>query len=305
MAMEDYQDLLATTVQALGLPAPEIVTPDDRWFERAGRRLHYLEWGDSRQPPVILLHGGSQTAHTWDIPALLLWQDYHLYALDQRGHGDSSWADSYEWEDFVQDLDAFVAHLRLGPFVLVGMSMGGLVAMRYAAEHADAIRAVVLVDVGPESRGEGRAELARFRASTSEELPTFDAFLERSVEFNPLRPREHLRYSLVHSLRRTERGGWTWKYDPKWRDARGRPQDASDRQSEHLWRALGKITAPCLIVRGGDSHVLAADVAAHMRDSMQRAQLVTIERASHTVQGDQPVAFVRAVREFLRAVGAA
>jgi pimeloyl-ACP methyl ester carboxylesterase len=84
-------------------------------------QLHYLEWGDSTNPPLILLHGGSAHAHWWDHIASALGQDYRVLALDFRGHGDSSWVHppAYEIEDYVADVAAFVAALKLTSFILL------------------------------------------------------------------------------------------------------------------------------------------------------------------------------------------
>ena len=56
------------------------------------QRFHFLEWGQPDAPPIVLLHGGNQTAHSWDLVSLHLAGRYRVLALDQRGHGDSEWA---------------------------------------------------------------------------------------------------------------------------------------------------------------------------------------------------------------------
>ena len=85
----DYAQLMVGAAEAAGLKPPAIVRPTDHDVELNGIRFHYLDWGNEQQPHVVLLHGGSLTAHTWDMAALLLRDQYHLVALDQRGHGDT------------------------------------------------------------------------------------------------------------------------------------------------------------------------------------------------------------------------
>src|SRR5215510_16387343 len=116
--------------------------------------LHYLEWGKPQNSPIVLVHGGSAQAHWWDHIAIELAQEYRVIALDLRGHGDSNWVTppSYEIDDYVADLTAFVAALQLSPFVLVGHSLGGLIALAYAARHFATLRALIVVDTGPRSR---------------------------------------------------------------------------------------------------------------------------------------------------------
>ena len=66
--------------------------PTDRSVQVNGMSFHYLEWGQPGNPLIVMLHGGSQQAHSWDFVSLPLSEDYHIIALDQRGHGDSDWA---------------------------------------------------------------------------------------------------------------------------------------------------------------------------------------------------------------------
>src|SRR5688572_19519391 len=94
----DTRALLTAAVTAAGLSPREIVLPLDRWVVDGGLSFHYLDWGNGALPPVVLLHGGSLTPHTWDLAALLLRHRYHLIALDQRGHGDSGWTPESELE---------------------------------------------------------------------------------------------------------------------------------------------------------------------------------------------------------------
>ena len=65
--------------------------PTDNTVQANGMNFHYLEWGQPGNPLIVMLHGGSQQAHSWDFVSLPLSEDFHIIALDQRGHGDSDW----------------------------------------------------------------------------------------------------------------------------------------------------------------------------------------------------------------------
>ena len=155
----DYREALAEAAEAAALEPPSLAVPEDREVTLGGLPFHYLDWGNPDRPTVVLLHGGGQTAHTWDLAALLLRDRYHLVALDQRGHGDSAWTPDPEQDAaplMVEDTRAFLAHVEetypgSSPLALVGMSMGGAVALRYASENPPALRALVIVDVAPET----------------------------------------------------------------------------------------------------------------------------------------------------------
>lgn len=96
-----------------------------RTVETRGLRFSYLEWGQPSSPPMVLLHGLTGHTHTWDHMAPALAARYDVFALDQRGHGDTQHAETYATADFVADLAAVADTWRIERFVLMGLSMGG------------------------------------------------------------------------------------------------------------------------------------------------------------------------------------
>ena len=84
---------LHEAARKMGVPFSEENNPSDRTIKANGLNFHYLEWGDSSKPTVVMLHGVSQQAHSWDFVSLALSPEYHVIAVDQRGHGDTDWAD--------------------------------------------------------------------------------------------------------------------------------------------------------------------------------------------------------------------
>src|SRR5712671_7491310 len=139
--MTDLSQLMREAAAAAGVAPREFVVPSDHFVTVNGLRMHYLDWGNSHLTPMLLLHGVRLQAHTWDMAALLLRDHYHLIAFDQRGHGDSEWTSDAQFGDdsfdlMLEDTRQIVEQLRLKKFVLVGMSMGGITAMRYAAQFS-------------------------------------------------------------------------------------------------------------------------------------------------------------------------
>ncbi|MSQ29554.1 MAG: alpha/beta hydrolase [Dehalococcoidia bacterium] len=299
-------ELMAAAAKAAGIQPPDIVQPEERWVPLNGIRFHYLDWGNPQLPHVVLLHGGSLTAHTWDMAALLLRDRYHLVALDQRGHGDTEWTPEGELgrdnsELMLEDTRQFIEHLGYEHLTLVGMSMGGMNAIRYAARHPERLDALAIVDIAPETMREGLVEMEQFRQET-ETLRRFDDFLERAIRFMPHRAPEHLRYSLTHSLKQTEQG-WTWKQDhrPRPMAELSEPERATGRaqSADALWADVRAIRVPTILFRGANSKILAADVAARTVAAMRDARLVVIPRATHNVHSDNPADFAAALNAFL------
>ncbi|MCU1344684.1 MAG: 2-(acetamidomethylene)succinate hydrolase, partial [Acidimicrobiia bacterium] len=85
---EEFTSLLASAAD-LGITHGSTTRYLSRQTVLRSQRFHYTEWGEVGNPPVVLLHGGNQSCHSWDLVSLHLSDRYHVFALDQRGHGDS------------------------------------------------------------------------------------------------------------------------------------------------------------------------------------------------------------------------
>ncbi|HEV7649771.1 MAG TPA: alpha/beta hydrolase [Actinophytocola sp.] len=284
-----------------GLDIPDLVLPESRHVVLRGMRFHYLDWGTAGRPPVLFLHGGALNAHTYDLVCAALRGDHHCLSLDQRGHGDSEWSPVVDYDNATHaaDIAAFVDHLGLRDLVLVGMSLGGLNAIKYAGTHGERLRALVIIDVGPELRAPGTARIGEFTSSTSGEIDSLDEYIEHAVRFNPRRDPDRLRHSLLHNLRRTPAGKWVWKWDPRGRVKT--PEQAREFQArrELLWEDVDRIQCPTLVVHGTDSDVFSERDAHTLVERLPRGGYAAVEDAGHTVQGDNPAGLVRELRTFL------
>ena len=202
----------------------------------------------------------------------------------------------------LEDTRQFIEHLGYDHLTLVGMSMGGVNSMRHAARHPERLDALVIVDVGPLVMREGQIEMQEFHEET-ETLDAIDDFLNRAIKFLPNRAPEHLRYSLMHSLKQTEDGRWTWKQDRRRRATRETNEEelqaARDRRAEELWDDLRALRIPMLLMRGDWSKILSPDHADEIVRTVDDARLVVIPEATHNVHSDNPQDFARELDAFL------
>jgi esterase len=265
-----------------------------------GSRFHYTEAGAADAPPVVLLHGVTGHARTWDTESAALATRHRVLALDQRGHGDSDPPPDadYTIPALVGDLAAFVDSLRLERVALVALSMGGRVAIQYAATHPARVTRLVVVDIGPDIAPGGRQRVGGLMAGAPERFTTIEEVLAYQRANNPRYTEALLRARVHHGVRSLPGGGFTWKYDRGLRDLvrSGRWSDPTD-----LWPAWRALACPTLLVRGAESDILSADTAAKMIEAQPNARLVEIADAGHTVPGDQPEAFLKVLREYLEA----
>jgi esterase len=298
LSREEYREHLQSTSLRAGFSFDDVILPDERRVAVNGLRLRYLDWGTTGKPPILFLHGGALTAHTWDLVCLALRYDYRCLALDQRGHGDSDWAPDADYSIAAQrqDVKAFAEALGLDRFVLVGMSLGAINGLAYAIEHAETLRALVLIDAGPDVRRSGSRRIRDF-VNGGAEPETLEAIIARALAFNPRRDPVILRRSLMHNLRRQDDGSWAWKYDRRRFQAMGGDGHAAERRG--LADRLARVTCPTLVVRGGESDVFHDDDAERLAAGLPDGRWVKIPQAGHTVQGDNPKDLVAALRDFL------
>jgi pimeloyl-ACP methyl ester carboxylesterase len=285
-----------------GLTLPETVLPESHHIVIYGMRFHYLDWGVKGRRPILFLHGGGLNAHTWDVVCLMLRREYHCFALDQRGHGDSEWepTSDYSHDSQVRDVQGFIEQLGLERPLLVGHSMGGFAAIGYAIAHAAKLAGLVAVDVGPELSMDGAKRIRDFIA-LDRELDSVEAFVERAMAFNPRRNPTLLRRSLMHNLRKLPNGKWTWKHDPN----RMSPDIAKERveRAAQIQHDLHRISCPTLILRGARSDVFTDANATSFAAALPHARWVKVPDAGHTIQGDNPRGLLDALRLFIEEIG--
>jgi pimeloyl-ACP methyl ester carboxylesterase len=259
-----------------------------------GLRFSYLEWGPADAPPLVLLHGFTGHALTWRRLAEAL-PERHVYALDQRGHGDSDWAPVYGARHMVRDIELFTEATDVRRFELLGLSMGGINAIAFAGSHPEQVDRLVIVDIGPEI---DRAGLTRIGAGVrqSDVFADEDAAFAQARAGNPIPRDEVLRERVVHNLKPAEGGGLTFKWDKALRDGTAVRDDYSP---EELWRLWDAIDAPTLVVRGELSDILSPEIAHQMVQRNTNAKLAVVPGSGHTVPLDQPELFEATVRAFL------
>src|SRR5215471_11734595 len=212
----------------------------DRFVTVNGLRIHYLDWGAEGKQPLILLHGIGRIAHTFDHLATHFSGNYHVIAVDMRGHGDSGWDPNGQYlvEDYVKDIVGLSEQLRLKNVVIWGNSTGGRVAQVFAGMHPELVSAVISEDVGPErpreiaDSGANRLKQEDVRGWASEE-----ELLTELKTSNARTPEEILRAYVQYGSKHRPDGRVIWKRDPN---------IANGFVPTELWQYVREIKSPII-----------------------------------------------------------
>jgi pimeloyl-ACP methyl ester carboxylesterase len=271
-----------------------------RFDASAGLVLTADVGGDPSGQPVLLLHGGGQTRHSWGRAAIeLAAQGYYAVALDLRGHGDSDWAADadYTLDAHIADIRAVIRGLSRPP-ALIGASMGGLISLSVAGESPDLpIRCLVLVDVTPRVDAAGRARILGFMRERPDGFASIEEAADAIAAYLPHRPRPKDLSGLHRNLRRGADGRWHWHWDPRFFDTFEPDHEIA---AQRYTAAARRVGAPTLLVRGSKSELVTPDSVRHFRESIPHAEYVDVADAAHMIAGDRNDLFNAVVLEFLR-----
>ena len=271
-----------------------------------GLRLVGEERGDPEAPPVVLLHGGGQTRHSWGGTAQVLADGgWRAITLDARRHGESDWSDEqdYRLSTFAGDVRAYVeGPLGAAPF-LIGASLGGLTSILLTGELAPGIaRGVVLVDIVPDMEPAGANRIQEFMAEHARTgFASLDEVADAIAAYNPHRPRPSDLSGLRKNVRERD-GRWYWHWDPAFVGGTADlpPSEITDteRLTDDVARIVGGGT-PLMLVRGRVSDLVTEEKAVAFRAQFPAVEYVDVSGAGHMVAGDRNDAFTAAVVAFL------
>jgi pimeloyl-ACP methyl ester carboxylesterase len=282
--------------------------PATTFFEgRDGIRLVADIVGPDDGPPVVLLHGGGQTRHSWAGTAgALAAKDWRVVSLDLRGHGDSAWdpAGDYTLRAYADDITLVVRQLGARP-ALVGASLGGVTSMMAIADHGggtELASTLTLVDVAHRIEPTGRDRIGAFMTAAPDGFASIEEAADAIAAYNPHRPRPRNLSGLQKNLRQRDDGRWVWHWDPAFVRGRwGSPDETRTSLADPglLDRAARALTLPTLLVRGRSSDLLSEDGARAFLELVPQARFADVAGAGHMVAGDRNDMFNRAILEFL------
>jgi non-heme chloroperoxidase len=256
-----------------------------------GVRLRYAEQGDPNGPALILLHGFTDSWFSWSAVLSQLSPGFHVFALDQRGHGDSERPESgYDVSDLAADVIAFMDAVGVLKATIVGHSMGSWVAQRTASLAPHRVERLVLLGTSATPFINSAEEFVAAIQELQEPVP-----VEFIREFQESTAAQHV--------------------SPQFID---RVVAESQKLPARVWRALSarwlqegrfsapeRVTMPVLIIWGDQDAYFPRAEQDLLVTTLPNAALTVYEGTGHSLQWEQPERVVRDIEAFVRSTSPA
>ncbi len=286
--------------------------PISHFFYSHRLKLQLWDWGTAGKPTMILVHGGLDHARNWDWVARELCKDFHVYAHDLRGHGNSQQAHGalYSVAEHVLDLSALVdvittTNKQPEPIYLIGHSLGGVISTLFTGIFPEKVKKLVSIEglgpppthkvYDPASKRMRRwiDEIRKIEKREPRSYPDLDSAVSRMQEANPHLSDEVAQHLTLHGTNWNSDGSLSWKFDNF-----ARPFPPFGHNLADIQDVYGQITCPVLLFWGMESW--APDPEKDGRATpIKNHRLVKVANAGHWVHHDQLDVFLTETKKFL------
>ncbi len=287
--MKNLSVLLILLISLLLMPACTMQAPKGpQTVTVNGVKINYVEQG-SGDEVIIFVHGYASANGFWKDVLELLPTEYHVYALDLRGHGQSERPGSYQLTEFVEDIYAFSQELGIEKFLYVGQSMGGKIGMKFALEHPEVLNALVLVSPAA-AFAFPPDQVPEIREGTSAMLATPESirgYVEWEINGRPVS--EERINDAVNDMSST--------------DPAAKEKIADWLFSTDLTPQLGDVRAPTLIVTGAQDKTAPLDMVVRPTvDAIKGSRFEVFEDNGHFLPLENPQELVDLLTSFIKDV---
>lgn len=281
--------------------------PISHFFYSDRLKLQFWDWGTDDKPALVLVHGGLDHARNWDGVARALRQDYHVYALDLRGHGNSGWAPGamYSIAEHILDLSALLDIIGEFPVYLIGHSLGGMIVTHYSGLYPERVKKLVSIEgVGfpPKHRVHGPAperlrrwidDVRKTEGREPRSYPDLASAVARMKEANPHLSNEVAQHLTLHGTNWNSDGSMVWKFDNY-----VRPLAPYGHHIPDVIEIFSQISCPVLLFWGEESFAKPPVDDARVT-AIHDLRMITVPHAGHWVHHDRLELFLDEAQQFL------
>jgi len=280
--------------------------PISHFFYSDRLKLQFWDWGTEGKPALILVHGGLDHARNWDWVAKALRDEYHVYALDLRGHGNSAWAPGalYSIAEHILDLSVLADIINQFPVRIIGHSLGAITTLLYAGVYPERVEKLVAIEglglplqearyTAPERIRRWIEKVRSVENRTPHSYPNLEAAVARMKEANPFLSDEVAKHLTLHGTNWNADGSIIWKFDNY---ARLFPPYGANMQEAA--EILRQISCPVLLFWGRQSFAKDPETDPLAQEIAHR-RIVKVDQAGHWLHHDQLEIFLCETKKFL------
>jgi pimeloyl-ACP methyl ester carboxylesterase len=249
-------------------------------------KLHYRELGEGK--PIMILHGLFGFSDNWQSHAKKLASYYRVILVDLRNHGRSPWSDDFSYQIMAEDVKELCDDLNIDDLVLVGHSMGGKVAMHFAAKYEELLNKLVIVDMGTKEYPMHHEHI--LKGIYSVKLENVSARREAEEQMSAHIDSDGIKQFLLKNLYWKEKGQLAWRMNVS----------VLEREMPNILSSFNgdEILTPTLFIRGELSNYILEEDIDEIEDQFPDSEVVTIADAGHWVHAEAPSEFLDALLSF-------
>ena len=270
-------------------------TPTENFVEVEGAKIHYLTWGDTKNPGLFFIHGFSANAHWWDFIAPAFTEDYCVVAIDLSGSGDSDHRETYSQEMYANEIKAVCDDMGWESADFIAHSMGGSISLNATSIYPEIFKSLYLLDsiviLPPDKVRNYSSNRSMIRADFiyEDEASAIESF--RLIPPQPCRNEFLLNHIAINSYKQTEEG-WLLKSDGKM---------MKTYQSKDLTETLMAIQCPIYIVYGLMSQIFTQEILDYTVyvGNIPPERVIGVPGTMHHLFVDDPLSVITELKNLL------
>ena len=239
--------------------------------------LFYHRYGEKGNQPIIILHGLFGISDNWvSYARRIAMEGFEVFVVDQRNHGQSPQSDNFNYLALTDDLFDFIDDHEIEDPILIGHSLGGKVAMRFALENPHLVKKLVVVDITLKAYGPREHHRKIIDAMKAIDFSKVVTRSDVEKQLAASIPELRIRQFIMKNLHRND------KNDFEWRIYLAGLENNLDKMFNAI-ETTTKFEKPTIFIKGGASDYILLEDFDQIRYNFPNAEIITIEGASHWV----------------------
>lgn len=259
-------------------------------------KLFYRRYGEKGNQPIIILHGLFGISDNWVSYARRMAKvGFDVFVIDQRNHGQSPQSNNFNYPVLTSDLFNFIDEHEIDNPIIIGHSMGGKVAMRFALENPHTVKKLVVVDIAQKAYDLPETHLKIIKVMNSVDFSIVNSRKDVEKLLKPVILEISIRQFILKNLYRIEKNKYKWRIY----------LEGIESNIELISDYVGTTTTfekPTLFIRGGASNYILDEDYPLIKTNFPNAKITTIEGASHWVHVEAMEKFYQLTMQFAKAV---